>query len=118
MTLLVRQNAYIAWQDGDITTSEALKALVQDYEELDASYRDFEKMREQTRAQLSELVDRLGGRAEVRGFGVLAITEPSVVAGYDSKALDGLINSIADDQPHLAAQIASCRKRTMRSGDR
>ncbi len=116
MTVLVRQNIYTAWLDGDVTAIEALRSLCSDYEELDQSYKQFEEMREQLRQQLSEVVEKLGGRATIKGFGELTITAPSITNGYDKAALDDLIDILAEEHPGIAAQIAACRKKTARAG--
>src|SRR5689334_1884199 len=73
---VVRQNIYAAWLDGEVSAVEALHSLCADYEELDQTYRQYEGMREQTRQQLSEVLEKMGGKAEVKGFGVLTITAP------------------------------------------
>lgn len=117
MTTLVRQNIYGAWLDGDATVTEALRALCNDYEELDDTYKQFEGMREQTRQQISHVVSKMDGeQAEVEGFGVLRITPPSVVKGYDKAKIQELINDLIADHPDIAARLAACETKTMRAG--
>lgn len=113
----VRQNIYSAYLDGDAMPMETLRSLCADYEELDDSYKQFSEMRDTAREQIGHIVARdFANDVDVPGFGRLLITAPSFTKGYDSAALDGLIDSLADDYPHIASQIAGCRKKTMRSG--
>lgn len=116
MTLLVRQNTYAAYLDGDATATEALRSLCSDYEELDQSYRDFEKMREATRAQISEVLERIGGKAEIAGFGTLTITSPSITTGYDKALIKALADDLADTHPDIAARLTACSTKSMRAG--
>lgn len=118
MTILVRQNTYGAWLDGDVTAYEALRALCSDYEELDATYRDFEKMRDQTRAQISEVVSRMDGeKAEVKGFGTVRLTQASTVARWKGDELDRLATELAAvGLQGVADRILACKEMTMRAG--
>ena len=50
---------------------EALRSLCADYEEIEQSYKDFERIREATRDQISTVLVKLNGKAEVAGFGKL-----------------------------------------------
>lgn len=118
MTILVRQNTYGAYLDGDATAYEALHALCSDYEELDATYRDFARMREQTRAQISEVLARVDGeKAEIEGFGLLRLMPPSVVKSYDKEKMGALIGALRDQGlDDIADQIIACKVETMRAG--
>lgn len=118
MTILVRQNIYGAWLDGDVSAIEALTALCNDYEELDDTYKQFEGMREQTRAQISHVVSTMDGeRAEVKGFGTLSITPSSVTKSYDREKLGALIAMLRDQGfDAIADQIVACRVEKPRVG--
>lgn len=116
MTTVVRQNIYVAWQDGDVTAMEALRSLCGDYEELDQTYRQFEQMREQTREQISNVLVKLDGKAEIKGFGKLTLMEPSIVKGFDKAKIQTLINELVADYPDIAARLAACETKTARAG--
>lgn len=115
--MTVRQNTYAAWLDGDVTAMEALRSLCADYEEVEQSYKDFEGIREQTRDQMSQVMVKLGDRVEVKGFGVLTMTAPSVTEGFDKKALSELVAALAlEGNVELAQRIAACRTKSARAG--
>lgn len=116
MTRLVRPNIYQQYIEGDAMPMETLRSLYDDYEELDSAYKSYEKMRETVREQMSNVLVKLDGKAEIPGKARLMLTEPAVVKGYDPAALDALIDGLADEYPYIASQIAGCRKKTMRSG--
>ena len=116
MTAQVRQNMFGAWIDGDVTAVEALHSLCSDYEELDAAYKSYEGMREQTRDQMSTVMASIGDRVEVKGFGVLTLTAPSVTEGYDKKLIRELIHDLIDDHPDIASRLIGCATKSARAG--
>jgi hypothetical protein len=118
MTALLRENAYLAWKDGDATATEALRSLCADYEELDNTYRQFEGIRDQTRNQISEVVATCDGeKAEIAGFGVVRLTQASVTLRYDGEALDKLATDLAGlGLIDLADRILGCKKPSARAG--
>lgn len=117
MTAQVRRNTYAAWIEGDVTAMEALRSLCSDFEELDATYKDFEGLRDQTRDQISNVLVKIGDRVEIKGFGLLMLMQPSIVEGFDKKALTELIVALTlEGQTDLAQRLAACRTKTARSG--
>lgn len=116
MNAPVIQNGYMAWVEGDATAMEALRSLCADYEELDKAYNDYKGMREQTRDQMSRVVEKLDGRAYVGGFGVLSLAPPSVTEGYDKKLIRELILDIITEYPEIASRLAACSTQSMRAG--
>ncbi len=117
MTAQVRQNIYGAWLDGDVTAMEALRSLCSDYEELDATYKDFEGLREQAREQISNVMVKIGDRVEVKGFGLLSLMQPSIVEGFDKKALTNLVRDLVQEgSADMAQRIMACSTRTARVG--
>jgi len=116
MTAQVRQNIYGAWLDGDVTAMEALRSLCSDYEEIEASYKDFESLRNVTRDQLSNVLEKLDGKAEVKGFGKLSLTAPTVTEGYDKAKIRELIMELIADYPDIAARLSACATKSMRAG--
>lgn len=116
MTMLVRQNSYAAYLDGDVSAVEALRSLCSDYEEVEASYKDFEGIRNQLREQISVVLDRLGGKAEIKGFGALTLTAPVIVKGFDKARVVALIGELMDEHPDIAERLAACATQTSRAG--
>ena len=117
MTAQVRQNIYAAYLDGDVTAMEALRSLVDDYEELDQAYKQYEGMREQTRDQISNVLVKIGDKVEVKGFGVLTMMAPQVVEGFDKKQLTELIVQLTlEGNTDVAQRLAACRTKSARAG--
>lgn len=116
MTAHVRQNTYAAWIDGDVTAMEALRSLCADYEEIEASYKDYEKLRETVRDQMSRVVEKLDGKAEVKGFGKLTLTAPTITEGYDKAQIRAIILDLIADYPDIAGRLAACATKSMRAG--
>lgn len=116
MTTLVRQNVFAAWLDGDVTAYEALRSLCSDYEEIEQSYKDFERIRAATRDQISTIMLKLGDEVEVKGFGTVFMTAPSIVKGYDKAKIKALIEEWSSDFPEFAEALAACETRSSRAG--
>lgn len=117
MTTLVRQNIYAAWLDGDVTPMEALRSLCSDYEELDQTYKQYEAMREQTRGQISEVLARLGGKVEIKGFGTMTLTDPSIVKGFDKAKIKALVYELMDEgEAAIADRLRACETQSARAG--
>lgn len=117
MTILVRQNTYGAWLDGDVSAMEALTALCSDYEELDDTYKQFEKLREMTREHIGNVLVKIDDKVEIKGFGTLTIAAPTISEGYDKKALNQLIDALVQEgNSEVAQRIMACRTRSSRAG--
>jgi hypothetical protein len=116
--MTLRQNVYAAWKDGDVVAIEALRSLCADYEELDSTYRDFEKMREHTRAQMSEVVATLEGeKIDIPGFGSVRLTQATTTQRYDAGKLDELATHLAMcGLSGIADRILECKEMGMRAG--
>ncbi len=104
------------WRDGTISDVEALHALASDLGEIESQLAPLEAERQNLRDQLSQVVNHLGGRASVAGFGKLELTAPSLAKSYDKKRLDQLIIDLATDAPELAQLVAACRTESPRAG--
>ncbi len=109
------------WEAGELTDLEALRALCSDLGEVESSIKPLTREREALREAIERIVTRLDGqRAEVGGFGSLAITASSETVSYDAKALDTLSAELLAtgdvDLMRIAARIASARKVSRRSG--
>lgn len=116
MTVQIRQNVYAAWQDGDVSAMEALRSLCADYEEADACYKDFDKIREGIREQIGNVVLKLDNDVTLPGFGRLLITEPSITVGYDKAQIRALLDELTGTHPEIAERLAACQTRSMRAG--
>lgn len=108
---------YDRWQEGDIQAEEALTQLCQSLDSLEDRLEPLQQQKDTLRTQISEVVEHLGGRAELDWFGALQITSPTVTVSYDREALDALVaRLIAEGQASIAQQIAACRKESPRAG--
>lgn len=104
------------WRDGAIGDREALRALLSDLGEVESQIAPLEAERIQLRAQISEVLSHLGGRAEADGFRLI-LTAPAIVPRYDAKELDALVVRLRDQGlGHVADEILAARKETARSG--
>jgi uncharacterized protein involved in exopolysaccharide biosynthesis len=104
------------WRSGMISAREALRRLLSDLGEVDSQIAPLEAERSELRAQISEVLSELGGRAEADGYRLM-ITSPSVVPRYDAKELDQLVLRLRQQgQGEIADQILGARKESARSG--
>lgn len=108
---------YQDWQAGDCTAQKALNVLCRFIANVQDTIDPMEVVLKQARAYASELVDYLGGSAEVSGFGELKITNPSVSYSYDKKLVDQLTNQLrTEGQGDVAARLDACLKPNPKSG--
>jgi hypothetical protein len=108
---------YDDWKAGDIGPFEALRSIANDLGEVESDLDPLQKEREQLRAQASELVDAIGGRVEVPGFGKLEITPASKTTSYDRKKLDSLVMELVQaGYADIASSITECRTESARAG--
>ena len=104
------------WQSGAISDAEALRALLSDLGEVESQIAPLEAERATLRAQLSEVVARLGGKAQANGLRLI-LTAPAVVPRYDAKELDLLVEYLrAQGLDDIADHILAARKETARAG--
>lgn len=114
---VVSHHEYEQWLEGYITPEEALRALLSDLGEVESELQPLEAEKQVLRARISEVVDRIGGKAEIAGFGRLEITAPVKTASYDRKALDALMLELFErNELELARRIAACRQESARAG--
>lgn len=105
------------WKQGDIGPHAALRALCSQLGEVQSDLDGLQEEREFLRSQISEIVNSLGGKVEVAGFGELRITEPVKTASYDRKQLDELVLWLIEhEQTGIAQRITGCRKESARAG--
>lgn len=114
---VIERNTYWAWQEGDLTPTEALRALCMDLGELESELEPLETERGTLRSQISEVLTQIDGeKAEIKGFGVVRLTQASITKGYDKAKVQALINELIEDYPDIAARLVACETQTMRSG--
>jgi hypothetical protein len=94
-----------------------LQSLCRDLDEVENQIAELNAERDQLRAQLSEVVERLGGKVVIQGFGMLQMASPSVVVSYERKGLEQLVQELrAAGNTILAEAIEQNRKESMRTG--
>lgn len=110
-------NAYEDWKGGTISPIEALRYVTSDLTEVESELEPLTKEREQLRAQVSELVNAVGGRAEIPGYGKLEITSPSKTVKYDTKRIDAvMVRCLREGYPEIAEAISDCMVESGRAG--
>ncbi len=62
---------FTSWQSGGISDREALRALLSDLGEVESQLAPLEAEKIELRAQISEVLAQLGGRAEAEGYRLL-----------------------------------------------
>lgn len=108
---------YQDWQAGDCTAQKALSILCRFIANVQDTIDPMEVVLKQARVYASELVDYLGGSAEVTGFGELKITNPSVSYSYDKKLVDKLTNQLrTEGMGDVAARLDACLKPSEKAG--
>lgn len=111
------KNIYARWKDREISDELALETLCRTLATVQDSLEPLTEMEKQTRAYISEIVSRMGGKARVEGFGNLQITSPTVVSGYDRDGLDSLVEELSEQgYTEIAERIKSYRRATPRVG--
>lgn len=107
---------FTSWQSGGISDREALRALLSDLGEVESQLAPLEAEKIELRAQISEVLAQLGGRAEAEGYR-LQLTAPGVSSRYDAKELDQLVSYLqASGEDNLANLILKARKESARAG--
>lgn len=111
------KNIYEKWNDREISDELALETLCRTLATVQDSLEPLSEMEKQTRAYISEIVARLGGRARVEGFGNLQITSPTIISGYDRAGLDNFVEELNQQgYSEIADRIKSYRRATPRIG--
>lgn len=109
--------AYRAWQDGKIRADEALGYFCDLLAPVASELEELEATNKKARAYASEIVEYLGGQAEVDGFGELKITNASVTYSYDKKLVDKLSNELrTEGLGDVAARLDACLKASEKAG--
>jgi hypothetical protein len=115
--LVKSNNPFEKFKDGEITGQVALDQIARHLDLIQDNLEPLQATEKVLRQQASEIVDYLGGKADVAGFGTFTITAPSQTIQYDSKELDRLVvHLISGGYEELAKQITSCRKESSRAG--
>ncbi len=105
------------WHDGNVEDGLALRVLCQDLGEEASNIEPGKARIEELRAQISVVLEHMGGHAQVYGFGELDITSPSVSQRYEKKMLDTLCDDLRDEGLHsIADRIECCQVQTGKSG--
>lgn len=115
--IYILADVFTEWKEGNIGPEAALRALCLQLGEVQSDYDALQEEREHLRGQVSEIVNSLGGKAQVADFGELRISEPSKTASYDRKQLDELVMHLVQaGHADIAEAITACRKESARAG--
>jgi hypothetical protein len=105
------------WQAGDMSDVQALRTLAFELGETESELAPLVAEKERLRDQLSQVLAHHGEPAFViPGFGKLELTQPTVVKGWDGKALAGFLDELLFEAPELAARLARCKTENGRAG--
>ena len=108
---------YQEWQDGRLATEQVLDQFCQHSARLKEQIEPLEAAQRQIRGWLTQIVESLGGKVEVVGFGQLQLTQPTLVINYDRKQLDQLVHQlVAQGQAEIAQAVERCRHQSTRAG--
>lgn len=111
------EEIYLAWQEGAIQSDEAVKQFCKIIGPLQEQQKMVETIDKQIRIRVGEVLAFLGETIEIKGFGKLEITRPSVSYTYDKKALDQLTNQLrTEGLGNVAARLDGCLKPSERAG--
>ena len=96
---------------------ERLYALCQELGEVESQLKPLEEERRRIRAELSLIVEELGGKVKVDGFGRLEVSNASFFVNYDRKEVDAIILKLIDHGLyHFADALRACKRESARSG--
>lgn len=107
---------FYRWQEGELTEQEALRLLLDDYEECEQRTRVHESLRNTLRGQIEQVMQRVGSKATV-GNHEIVMVEASYTKAYDRKKLDKLqLELKARGYADIAQEIEDCADAKVRSG--
>jgi hypothetical protein len=108
-------SAFDQWERGDLEDVAALRALCSDLGEIESELQPLEGQRKQLREQIERIARRLDGqRAEIKGFGSIAVTSGGTRVSWDGKALDSLLAKLAaNGYAQIAEELAAARRETV-----
>jgi len=107
-------NLYQLWEQGELTDTEAMRALCVELAAVESEIGPLEESRAQLRTQIGHIAARLGDRIDVPGFGTVEITAPIAPGtSYEKKAIEALIVQLTrEGQYDLAQRLTECGKPT------
>lgn len=111
----VYEDAFTAWQAGDLTDLAALRAIWSDLREIENQVTALDTQRAELRDQISQIVAKIGPVA-LAGFGKAMLTAPTRVTSYDSKQIGQLMQELQLTHPAIAERIAASQRVSERSG--
>jgi hypothetical protein len=112
------EEVYKDWQDGNIQSEEAINLFCKILGPIKQQEEMIAAIDKQVRGRVGEVLAFLGCDAlEIKGFGKLEITRPSVTWGYDKKLLDQLNKQLrSEGLGDVAARLDACLKSSERVG--
>lgn len=105
------------WEEGELTNEEALEALTRELAILKDKLEPLQMAEKELRNDLSLVVERMGGQAEVEGFASLSISSAVRTYSYDRRGLDDLVKQLqTEGHRELADRILQYRQEGSRAG--
>lgn len=109
---------YHDYTEGHLTPLQALRALAMEYGEIESDLEPLEGQRAALRDQMAVLLTKIDGeKVEIRGFGLIRLTQAGISEAYDAKALDALLGRLRDEGQHdMADAVLACKAKRHRAG--
>jgi hypothetical protein len=85
------KTSFELWQDGEITDQQIFRELAVDLGEVTSELEPLQKEEKLLRERLGIVVDRMGGKAELKGFGRVLLTSASKSVSFDTDKLHDLV---------------------------
>ncbi len=93
----------------------AIYQLSQQLSEIESQMAPLHAEREFVRAQLLPLVQQVGGKIEIPGYGKMEVSKASLTVMYDRKAVEQFILHLVDTgELHLADALRACKRESHR----
>jgi hypothetical protein len=108
------------YQQGTITSRQALHALCNEYGEMQSELEPLNNQKEELRKAIEVIIQK-EGTTEIKGFGKLSMVQPTTLSKWNGKMLDALVVELMQSNepvnPYdVAAKVAACKSETTKDG--
>jgi chromosome segregation ATPase len=107
---LIPPDTISQWRAGLISDQQALRELTHELGETVAKLTPLQDQTKQLRAEIEEIVYKMGGQAEAEGVR-WRVQDSYSYDKYDARQLNSLIAELAATHPDIAGRFAECKKR-------
>lgn len=116
--ILIADDPYTQWRDGDLTPLATLRALCLELGEVESELAPLHAQRDALRAQIADVLGKVDNqKATIAGFGTVSNMGGSLVERFNKAALNALVNDLLDEgNEALAVRIRACSAKSWRAG--